>query len=53
MMPPPALPDFAKYPVTVVVGVLAIAATVAWHSGISDGFAQNLQLTSKFFYSLY
>ena len=25
--------DFLKYPVTVIVGVLAVAATIAWHSG--------------------
>src|SRR4029453_5340230 len=33
MRPPPPPADFLRYPITVGVGVLAVAATVAWHSG--------------------
>jgi GlpG protein len=33
MRPPPPLADFLRYPVTGGVGVLAVAATVFWHSG--------------------
>ncbi len=38
MRPPPPLADLPRYPVTVAVGVLAVAATVAWHSGRDVSF---------------